>query len=321
MGKNICFLVIIVTLILVLSFPVLAQNFKIGFVTDIGGLDDNSVNDQIRAGLLNNNQNLELTTKIKEVNLMSNYLASLNELAEEGFNLIWAAGYTMQEAVEEAAQMNPERQFALLDATVNLENVLSIQFADQESAYLAGITAAIYSKTGVIAFIGGRKTDKVLAYQQGFNAGAKVYRSDIKVINKYIDSFNFSLQTADICQEVKNDGADIIFHAAGSNSQAIINFALKNKIYLIAADPAEIELAPQNTLTSLRQNITYVVEQENNNLVTGKYRSGIKKYGLAENGVGLDQKQLAKFLTETEQQTIDQYRAEISNDEISIFAE
>ncbi len=61
----------------------------------------------------------------------------------------------MQKAVEEAAKQNPDAHFAIIDSVVEQPNVASINYKDQEAAFLAGVAAGLTTKTNIVAFIGG----------------------------------------------------------------------------------------------------------------------------------------------------------------------
>ena len=63
-------------------------------------------------------------------------------------------------------------------------------FADNEGAYLAGIAAAMQSKTNKVGFIGGQTSDTITRFEAGFTAGAKSVKPDIDVQVQYAESFS-----------------------------------------------------------------------------------------------------------------------------------
>ena len=66
----------------------------------------------------------------------------------------------------------------------------SATFADNESAYLAGVAAAKATKTNKIGFIGGMQSDVITRFEKGYEAGAKSVNPDIKVDVQYAGSFS-----------------------------------------------------------------------------------------------------------------------------------
>ena len=321
-----CFLnkiisIISVILIIFLVVPSSAQdveNIEIAMVTDIGGLNDESYNDQLWEGLEQAEENLTIDIKVMESNLMTDYLPNLNQLAEENANLIWAVGFSMKQAVKEAAQMYPETSFAIIDAELELENVLSVNFAVEEAAYLAGAAAALKSESSKIAFIGGRENNILKSYEAGFRAGAIQADQDIEIISRYVGSFDKPTAAEDTALNLYRDGADVIFHAAGAGSKKIIDAALENGFYVIGVDRQFNDLAPDNILTTVVKNISTITARESENFYYGDFETGIRSYGLKEDGGGLDNKQLQKLTSQDIFAEIERLRQLIIDGEIDV---
>lgn len=314
--------IILIILVFSLVVPSAAQDgdiMQIGFVTDIGDLNDNYYNDQIWAGLEDAKDDLSIEVKVLESELMTDYLPNLNKIAEEKFELIWSVGFSMQESVKEAAQMYPETSFVILDGSVELENVLSIDFAVEESAYLAGAAAALKSESNKLAFIGGRENKILSKYQSGFIQGAMRADEDTEIIIKYTGSFNDPTKAGDTAVELFEDhGVDVIFHAAGTGSKAIIDAALENNFYVIGVDSLNNNLAPENILTNTIKNISFITENESKNYYRGDFKTGTKVYDLASGGIGLDQRQAKKNLSEEILNKLEEYRSDIINDKVEL---
>jgi len=79
----------------------------------------------------------------------------LQQLARRGATIIVAVGFTQASAVEKVAKQFPDVKFTIIDAVVDLPNVQSVNFREQESSFLCGMLAALASKTGKIGFVGG----------------------------------------------------------------------------------------------------------------------------------------------------------------------
>jgi basic membrane protein A len=320
LAKIICFILII--LVFSLAVPSFAQeiyNMQTALVTDIGGLNDNSYNDQIWEGLEDAKDDLSVELKVLESKIMTDYLPNLNELAEEKNDMIWAVGFSMQESLKEAAQMYPDTTFVLIDGIVELENVLSIDFAVEESAYLAGVTAALKSKSGKIAFIGGRENNILKRYERGFTEGALKADEDLEVIIRYTGNFNDPTKASDIAVELSEDyDVDVIFHAAGPGSKAIIDASINHDFYVIGIDSGDNKLASKNILTNVVKNISFITERETKNYYNGDFNTGIKVYDLASGGIGLDQVQAKKNLSKDILNKLEEYKKMIIDGRIDI---
>lgn len=314
--------IILIVLVFSLVVPSSAQDIdliQIGFVTDIGGLNDNSYNNQIWAGLEDAKDDLSIELKVLESEFMTDYLPNLNEFAEENYELIWSVGFSMQQSVKEAAQMYSETSFIILDGSVELENVLSIDFAVEESAYLAGAAAALKSESNKLAFIGGRENNILSKYQSGFIQGALRADEDAEVIVRYTGSFKNPTKAGNLAVELfENHDVDVIFHAAGAGSKAIIDAALENDFYVIGVNSLDNNLASEKILTNTIKNISFITENESKNYYRGDFQSGIKVYDLASGGIGLDQKQAKRNLSKDILHKLEEYKSEIINNEVEI---
>ncbi len=314
--------VILIILVFSLAVPSFAQetnNIQIAFVTDIGGLNDNSYNDQIWEGLEDAVDDLSIELKVLESKLMTDYLPNLNKLVEEKSELIWAVGFSMQESLKEAAQMYPETHFVLVDGRVELENVLSVNFAVEEGAFLAGAAAALKSESGKIAFIGGRENNILKRYQRGFTKGALRADEDVELIIRYTGNFTDPTKAGDTAVELfENHNVDVIFHAAGPGSKSVIDAALKNDFYLIGVNSADNNLASENILTNVIKKISFITENETKNFYRGDFKTGTKIYDLASGGIGLDQDQAEKTLSKDVLDKLEEYKKMIIDGRIDI---
>ena len=291
---------------LLFSFSVSAQYLEVALVSDIGGFGDNSYNDQLRSAI---------NEMDKKINLSVDYRA------ENKFDLIWGVGFTMEQAIEEAAQMYPERNFVIFDGVVEEENVMSLTFKKEEAGFLAGVIAALESQSSVVAFIGAKENKVMQKYQVGFNAGVKAVNADITIMNKYVGSFNDFSMAKRITAELIKESVDIIFYAAGSASHGIIDQAIEEDIKLISLDKADIKLAPNNILTSILKNTEHIVEDVIKAYYNDNYVNGIKEYGITDNAFILEEKQAEKFISSDKLVKIEEYKQQFLEGEIEMRSE
>jgi len=311
-------MLIILLLLLVFSFSVSAQYLEVALVSDIGGFADNSYNDQLRESLKNSNQNFNLKLEFRESELMTDYQENINFFAENNFDLIWGTGFTMEQAVKEAAQMYPEINFVIFDGIVEEENVMSLTFREEEAAFLAGIIAALKTESSTVAFIGGRETEKIKTFQRGFKTGVEVVNSEVEVISRYLGSFNDFSAAKEVSGELVSQNVDLIFYAAGAASKGIIDTALEADINLISLDAGDIDLAPNNILTVIQKNTDYLVEQIIESYYNDNYVNEIKEYGLVDNAFVLEKNQAEDMLSQEILNKVEEYKQQFLAGEIKI---
>ncbi|MFN7016625.1 MAG: BMP family protein, partial [Fimbriimonadales bacterium] len=86
-----------------------------------------------------------------------------------------------------------------------------------------------------------------------------------------------------------NQGADIIYHAAGRCGVGVIRAAeQKGKgFYAIGVDSDQDHLAPGRVLTSMMKRVDNAVFDVCQRVAKGQFKSGTIVYGVRERGVGL----------------------------------
>jgi basic membrane protein A len=307
-----------IVICLFFSFSAAAQYLEVALVSDIGGFKDNSYNDQLRSSISKVGQNLNILFEFRESTLMTEYLENINYFAENNFDLIWGVGFAMEQAVKEAAQMYPEKDFVIFDGVVEEENVSSITFKKSEAAFLAGIIAALESQNSKIAFIGAKENQELKQYQIGFNTGAQIADSEVEVYNRYLGSFNNFSKAKKIAEELVAKNVDIIFYAAGAASNGIIENALEKNIYLISLNRADINLAPNNILTVILKNTDQIAKKIIEAHYNDNYVNEIKEYGISDNAFILAPKQAEKLISSDTLIKIEEYKQQFLAGEIQI---
>jgi basic membrane protein A len=300
------------------SFSAAAQYLEVALVSDIGGFGDNSYNDQLRSSISKVEQNLNILFEFRESTLMTEYLENINYFAENNFDLIWGVGFTMEQAVKEAAQMYPEKDFIIFDGIVEEKNVSSITFKKAESAFLAGLIAALETKNSKVAFVGAKENEDLKQYQIGFNTGVQTADSEVKIYNRYLGSFNNFSKAKNITEELAAENVDIIFYAAGAASNGIIEAALEKNIYLISLNRADINLAPNNILTVILKNTDQIAQKIIEARYNNNYVNEIKEYGISDNAFTLAQKQAEKLISSDTLIKLEEYKQQFLAGEVQI---
>lgn len=309
---------VILLFILFFSFAASAQYLEVALISDIGGFADNNYNQQLRDSLNKSDENLNLSLEFRESKLMSEYLENINYYAENNVDLIWGVGFTMEQAIKEAAQMYTDINFVIFDGIVEEENVMSLSFKKDEEAFLAGVVAALESNNSAVAFIGGKDNREIKEYQQGFETGVKAVNSEIEVYNEFVGSFNDFSKAKEITNKLIGENVDIIFYAAGAASRGIIDTALEEDIKLISLDASDIELAPENVLTAVLKNTDYLVEKTVESFLEDNYVNEIKEYGLADDAFIIDQSQAEDMMAEENIDKIEEYKQQYLSGEIEM---
>ena len=275
------------------------DEFSVAMVADKGGIDDKSFNQSAWEGLQAYGKENQLKKNEGYSYLQSksqqDYQPNLSRLARSGEDLVFGIGNTFNEDIETVSKQFKDTQFAIVDNVVPGKNVTSITFKENEGAYLAGIVAAMQTKTDHIGFVGGMKMDVIERFRAGFEAGAKSVNPKIKVDVQYAEDFAAPEKGQAIAAGMYGKGADIIFPAAGGTGNGVFTEAKNRKkngedvsVIGVDRDQKEEGMPEDVTLTSVIKRVDLAVEDTANAAKDGKLTGGKTiRYGLKEQGVDL----------------------------------
>lgn len=320
MKKLSLFLVVALTLTLVMGFSTvgMAQDFKVGMVTDVGGLGDQSFNDSAWRGLKRAEEEFGIEINVIESNTMTDYVPNLSSFAEQGYDMVWAIGFLMTDALTEVSAMYPDVHFGLIDSVVEAPNVVNALFDEHEGSFLVGVVAGMRSETNKVGYIGGMEMPLIKKFEAGYRAGVKAVNPDAEVYVAYTGSFDDPQAGKELALTQFDQGADVIYHASGACGIGVIKAANEKGLYAIGVDSPQYHLAPANVLTSMIKRVDVAVYNEVKKLYEGNFEPGTHVYGLADNGVGIYREQAENMLSDEILNTVDNYKQKIIDGEITV---
>lgn len=231
--------------------------------------------------------------RVKEVEPANHVQTQLGvmKLARRGYNPIIGVGYAVSPAIERAAKAYPTLSFAIIDNVIDLDNVQSITFKEEEGAYLAGVLAALKTGNNHIGFIGGMDIPLITKFSCGYTLGARTVNPTIKITRHYIGStsnaWNDPSKGIEIAHHQFEQGADVIFAAAGGSGLGVYQAANDDGFYAIAVDSNQNHLYPNAVLSSMVKLVGQAVMQSVIDFNQDSWQPGHVSYGLADNWVGL----------------------------------
>jgi basic membrane protein A len=232
-----------------------ASAFKAGLIIEPSGLGDKSINDQAYDGLLWAEARLGVEVRLMEPRDSSQFLDMNQRLAESGYQIIVNNAFSMADAIVQVADSYPDVQFVILDTVVDKPNVLSATYETHRGSFLAGVVAAMNSKSGIIGFVGGMKIPTIERYETGYIEGAKYINPQITVISKYVgndaNAWSDAARGKALTEDLASNGADVVFHAAGGTGLGVIDGCASRGIWAIGVNIDQEHIAPDTVLTSM----------------------------------------------------------------------
>ena len=271
-----------------------AKNFKVGVVTDIGGLNDHGFNHLAYMGLLAAEKKLGITGRVLPSNSGADYTPNLTTLAQEGYNLVIPVGFLMADATDAVAKQFPKVKFAMVDSDATAEkgdpkNIEGLLFKEQEAGYLAGTLAGLYAKEHgykTISSVGGQKIPPVDHYIAGYQAGAKKVDPGIQTLNGYSQDFVDQSKCKQIALNQIQQGSKVVFQVAGACGLGALSAAQQQGDQGIGVDADQGYLGSY-ILTSAEKKVDVAVFNAIKNLMAGKFAAGANVTNdIANGGIG-----------------------------------
>jgi basic membrane protein A len=277
--------------------PTVGWKIKAGLVTDTGGIGDKSFNAAANAGLQRADQELGAEVKITESRQAADYVGNLSRFAQNGYDVVFAVGFLMQDALKQVAPRFPNVKFAIVDGDApDLPNCVSLKFREEEGSFLAGALAGAVTKTNKIGFVGGMEVPLIKKFEAGYKAGAKTTNPKITFVDGYAGTWTDPQKGQELAISQMGAGADIIYHAAGQTGLGVIT-AAKNRgegYYAIGVDRDQDDIAPGRVLTSMIKRVDNAVFDVCQAVAQNKFAPGARVFGLKDEGVGLSEMKYTK---------------------------
>ena len=227
----------------------------VGLVTDVGEVDDKSFNQSAWEGVQQAGEELDAVVNYVETKDAKDYAANMQLFIDKGYDVIVTVGFALGTATTEAAAANPDVLFIGVDQGQwggTLPNLVGLIFHEDQSGYLAGVLAASMTKTNTIAAVLGTDlVPPVVAFNEGYIAGARSVNPDINIISTYhpggMDvAFTDPEWGATTAAQAITNGADVVFGAGGKTGNgALIEVAGTPGLYCIGVDSDQWETVPE----------------------------------------------------------------------------
>jgi basic membrane protein A len=219
-----------------------ASPLSVGVAYDMGGPGDHSLNDAVAQGLVSATKRFQIqVTATVTIGSDADRDSRLRSLVAKGCNPIIAVGSGYAKALRSVSVSFPSIQFvAVNDASVAMLNVTSLVFSENQGGYLAGVTAALATRSGKIGLVGSAKS----GYETGFILGARDTKHGITVDVRYgVDT------AAALTSDLISTGSDVVFLTTIGSDSEVLNTVVEanaggKKVGLILIEPDQYVTLP-----------------------------------------------------------------------------
>lgn len=287
MKKLLCVLLGSLLLLSVFSCSAAAEpnsKISIAYISDVASLDSNSEKyvtsafDEIKQYY---EISYEVYTPASEAEI-GDIVSKV--LADPKYNLVIGSSYAVNSALKQQMTDETKALVSLLGTADEAGRCASVTFKTEESAFLAGLLAAMNSTSKTVGYVGGMNT-QYEEYEAGFEAGARFLDPSVKVVTAYANSFNNVTDGYEAAQQVILAGADVIFANCAASAIGVERSCLEHGTKVISSDLYRLDSAVviASTEKSYKNAAIYITDEfisalEDNRIANllGNYRFGIE---------------------------------------------
>lgn len=274
------------------------QTTRVVYVIN-GALGDNAFYDSGQAGMDAIAAKYGLETRTIETNFDAGQYEPALKAAVDYADVIFVISYGFEDQLKEYADKYPEKIFVNLDTVVQNEKntITSVDFIEEESAYLAGVVGGLVTvdttipdinADKMIGAVGGDVDPVIQAFVFAYTNGAQSVDPEITVETKYIGSWDDTAKGKQAALQLYDMGADIVFQIASGAGMGVLQAAGERGLYAIGVDTNQNNIVPGHVVASDVKNVGTAIEEVYATINDGTYKPGqVLEYGLASGGVDI----------------------------------
>ncbi len=308
--------------VLLLTFSVCAHadGLKIAIITSPNDVHDGGFNEDNYNGVVSfvkHNPEASFTTIQEKTGDPASCVKVVDDVVAD-YDVIVCVGFQFSGIVE-VAEDNPDVKFLLVDTwpandngqEVEVANINAMKFKEEEGGFLAGIAAALTTKTKKVAVVNGIAFPTNVNYQYGFMSGVnyanKHYGTGAEIIElpsysgtdvtgqnvggNYVGSFVDQANGKIVGQALIREGCDVIFVAAGGAGMGVFTAAKEaGNVYIIGCDADQYNDGANGDsniiLTSALKVMSMNDERVLNEIKSGNFKGGNYHLGADTNSTG-----------------------------------
>jgi basic membrane protein A len=271
-----------------MTVPAFATDVKPAIIYDLGGKFDKSFNEAAYNGAEKFKTDTGIEYRDFEIQNDAQREQALRKFAEDGNNPIVMPGFSWATTIEKVSVDFPDTKFVIIDGFVDKPNVRSVIFKENEGSYVVGVMAGMASKSKKVGFVGGMDIPLIRKFGCGYVGGAKAAGATEVIQNMTGDTpaaWNDPTKGGEIAKSQMDQGADVIYAAAGGTGVGVLQAAADAGKLAIGVDSNQNYLQPGHVLTSMMKRVDVAVYNAFADTKDDKFTGGLNLLGLKEGGV------------------------------------
>ena len=206
--------------------------------------------------------------------------------------IIVGISFSFNDIFATVPKQHPDQQFLHVDSCAKDQaaNLTCVSFKEHEAAYLAGVEAGLLTKSGKIGVVAALDSPFVHRWIDPFFAGAKSVNDKIEGTALYVggnNPFSDPARAKSQAQTMIDQGVDVIEAAASGGNQGVFEAAAAGGAKAFGVDTDQCPQSPGNVIDNVLKDVDVAAAAAIQDIAAGK-TGGVKVYGLAEHGVGVN---------------------------------
>lgn len=260
-------------------------------------IGDRGFTDMSSAGIIKAANELGIKYKFFSCNNDSSIYLDTLKAAAESYDVIFVVpGYFFDVELEKTKALYPDKTYIYVDGATKLEGVKSCVFSQNEGAFLAGVLAAnltqdtsvkMINDKKIVGFVGGADMPVIHDYEVGFTQGVAYADSSVQCIVRYTgDHYDPELGKVTAYNSYE-EGADVIFQAAGPAGLGVLEAAAKNNFIAIGVDTDQGYLQPGFIASSMLKRVDTAIYDIISKICNGETLEDVSVYDVSNGGISL----------------------------------
>lgn len=135
----------------------------------------------------------------------------LRQICAGGLDLLVAHGGQGDEPVALVCDEFPDMRFAVTQGHTTAANSACYEVLQEQSAFLAGVLAAMHTRTGVVAHLSGERVRPGLKGRAAFAHGVQAAGTGCRLLTTFIGNQHDPERAYAVTHDLRHAGADIVF--------------------------------------------------------------------------------------------------------------
>lgn len=180
------------------------------------------------------------------------------------------------------AREYPDKRFAVIQGAVTGPNLFSYEVKQEESAFLAGILAAKWTRTGIVGHLSGHRVKPGLKGRAAFAAGVRHANESVRLLTSFCGTQDDSDVTRVWAESQIAEGADVIFTMLNGARDGAIDACRATNAYQIGNATDWCAKVPDVFIGSAIAHIGFAIRKSIEDAESGHNPTEIIEIGLSD---------------------------------------